>query len=227
MGFFKSFMTNPNQNTEKNQSKDEDLEKSKLLDEFLKLIKERYAMADEANFFLEQSGVSSINIAVTNQRDFISHFVSFLNTENIEEKKAQINFAEEHLRRAIIEPYQIKLDLLKESIADNYILIKKQYGLTDTENDPIVSDIKDIEVLYDKGRRSKSQNYWNDELKEGIKSFVLGFEKASLLNEKLEKIIYEKRLAEENKKQLNFTNLQKTIFFLLGVFATYLISFLL
>ena len=50
-----------------------------IIERFLTLIQEKFHQVDEANYFLELNlGQSGINIAITNQRDVLTHLVTIL-----------------------------------------------------------------------------------------------------------------------------------------------------
>ena len=83
-----------------------------VIADFLVLYRDKYPIVNKASYFLEiQQGVSAINIAITNQRDAMSHLVSVLNHPEwtVEQQRQQIANAEEHLRRAAMEPYDVAL----------------------------------------------------------------------------------------------------------------------
>ena len=57
---------------ESNQSKILGVDRS-IIEEFLILIRDKYPLVDYANYFLEtHTGASGVNIALANQRDFIT-----------------------------------------------------------------------------------------------------------------------------------------------------------
>src|SRR5947209_18289498 len=94
------------------------------VERFLLLIRDNYKKADKATFFLEQrSGIVNIQ-GITNMRDVLSHLVTLLDPATPDGKwEEQLGNAEEHLRRAIIEPYEIALNELTvkfEELYDRY-----------------------------------------------------------------------------------------------------------
>ncbi len=50
-----------------------------VIESFLRLLRDKYRLADTANFFLEHNeNTSGISVAITNQRDVVSHFITAL-----------------------------------------------------------------------------------------------------------------------------------------------------
>ncbi|MCP4681071.1 MAG: hypothetical protein GY864_01895 [Desulfobacterales bacterium] len=55
-----------------------------IIEKFLFMMKVKYPLVDYANYFLEsRTGASGVNIAMANQRDFISHFCTILNNHSL------------------------------------------------------------------------------------------------------------------------------------------------
>jgi hypothetical protein len=165
---------------------------------FLKLIRDKYSVVDEANYFLEsRTGASGVNIALVNQRDFTSHLCTLLNNKKLlpEEQYAQLNSAEEHLRRAIIESYQrsvnIKIisinELIKEykkRVIPNINKSKELAGAPDWLH--ISKKLNEIRDLRNIGRKSKSRNQWDEIWENGVKAFIDAFDQADNLEIELE-----------------------------------------
>jgi hypothetical protein len=72
----------------------------RILVRILELLRDKYPLADKANYFLERQGYSGINTTITNQRDAISHLVTLLADHTLDHdgQLAQLHNAEEHLR---------------------------------------------------------------------------------------------------------------------------------
>jgi len=87
-----------------------------LIERFLVLFRDNYREVDLATLFLEQSeGISNAQ-GFLNVRDAMSHFVTALSMETPKEKRTeQLATCEEHLRRAILEPYETTLNARKSS----------------------------------------------------------------------------------------------------------------
>lgn len=171
-----------NENNEKIIGVDRD-----ILVGFLELIRDRYGVADEANFFLEvNTGESGINIGITNQRDVLSHLVTLLKECNnktnfsLDEQRAQLNNAEEHFRRAIIEPYEYAVDLKIDEFAGVYRRFQWQShiplasycvsGLPATES--IISRFTAIKKKRTDARAAKRENSWSATWEAGVKKII-------------------------------------------------------
>lgn len=199
-----------------------------LLVNFLSLIKDRYSLADEANFFLEQSGISSISVAIANQRDAVSHFVSFLSnpgTDKEDYRKHQLSAAEEHLRRAIIEPYQLAVDLKKRELLDlyeDYLTIpQNEQPLSTKEIDAIINTVIEKTI---QGRKAKTANSWSNEWKQGVISFLDAFKLLSKTISAIKPSVYKKR-EQINLKQTRKSFITATMITLfLGILVGMLIS---
>jgi len=90
-----------------------------ILEKFLILVRDRYHEVDQANYFLESNtNISGSNIAMANQRDFLSHLCTILRKPELtkQEQLDQISTAEEHSRRAIIESYQLSVSVKQKNI---------------------------------------------------------------------------------------------------------------
>lgn len=168
-----------------------------IIIKFLELIRDKYPSVDKANYFLERSGISGINIAIVNQRDALSHFCTLLVDSSLtpDEKLGQVYVAEEHLRRAVIESYQKALTLKLLSVQEFYEKYKNevvpyQKSYQDLGSSPNINNIKDtlrnINTLGDKGRSVKSRNKWDDEWEEGINYYLEAFLEAEKLEDTLE-----------------------------------------
>ena len=168
-----------------------------IIERFLEMIRDKYALVDKANFYLEQSGISGIGIAVTNQRDFVSHLATILNNNGSmteQEQFAQLSAGEEHLRRAIIESYQnaVKMKLLNvvnllEQYKDNVFPRRNELNLgviPDTRN--YREKLREINELRKHGRRAKAFNQWDEQWEAGVDSYVEAFLKSEQLEEELE-----------------------------------------
>lgn len=192
-----------------------------LLEKFLCLIRDHYHIVDKANFFLERhSRYSGTNIGMSNQRDAVSHFVSFLsNTEvrDVEDRKAQISAAEEHLRRAILEPYQFAVASELETIRGLEEEFQRYYRYM--MPNPVLSlqqlssRISRIREHYDRGRESKSLNLWNEDWEAGIESFVLAMDDAKILIDELRTRIDEALIIRKEKD----SRVSKVVLLVLGL----------
>jgi len=165
-----------------------------LLMRFLVLVRDNYRKADKATFFLERrAGVTSLQ-AVTNLRDVLSHLATFLGSDTpIQSRPEQLANAEEHLRRAIIEPYELAIGNVTEKFTPLYEKYKarllpiteRHTALTMAPNQVQVEvELGEIRKLVEKGKNAKGNNRWNDEWEEGVQAWRAAYDKfASLLSE--------------------------------------------
>lgn len=158
-----------------------------IIERFLTLVRDKYPRVDEANYFLELNlGTSGINVAISNQRDVLSHLVTLLTNSDLsrEDKLAQIADAEEHLRRAIIESYEQAVSLK----LDQFIKVKAEYETTVLllkGNSPLLASAPDltsinarlrtITELREKGRATKARNRWDAEWENGVENLIAAF----------------------------------------------------
>lgn len=167
-----------------------------LIETFLRLIQENYKKADEATFFLEQrTGVSNVQ-GIANVRDVLSHLVTLLNPDTPDDKrKEQISNAEEHLRRAIIEPYETALNELTIKFAELYQNHKQfvepikdeQMLLRGAPNAvSIEASLRAIQALTSIGRAAKAKNIWDPSWEEGVTHFIDAYDKLSALYVQIE-----------------------------------------
>jgi hypothetical protein len=163
-------------------------------------------------FFLEhRSGVVNLQ-GITNVRDVLSHLVTLLDPETPETRREeQISNAEEHLRRSIIEPYEIAVN---DSIGKFEPLYKeyKRRVLPEVAGNAILAgapnlvsidaSLREIGELMVKGRVAKGKNLWTNEWEEGVRSFITAFENLSDLLKSVEEYHYKFDQFERNNKQV-------------------------
>lgn len=192
-----------------------------FVEKFLLLIRDRYPLADKANYFLELNArTSGINIAIANQRDFLSHLCTLLSNPELSEKEklAQLNTAEEHLRRACMEPYAKAVSLILRDVFTLFgeykktVLPLKKVDSTFTSA-PHVSKIefklKEINRLREKGREAKRRNIWDKEWEEGQKSFIEAYEESHQLLIMLEDYLIRAQNTKTHDKQITMSKKQK------------------
>lgn len=178
---------------------------------FLELLKHKYRLADEANLFLEQNTkISGISVAITNQRDVIGHLITLLTEAGLsrDEQMAQVATSEEHLRRAILESYQITVDTTWERV-EKLIETYKQIVLPLQDN-PILKSGPDLNNINSRllninkhrhrGRIAKGQNLWDEKWEEGPKAFIDAFKKLRELEIILEQYIIRATQIREDKE---------------------------
>jgi hypothetical protein len=157
-----------------------------IVEQFLALILEKYPKVDEANYFIEHNvHTSGINVAITNQRDVLSHLCTVMSQNGMSrtEKIAQIALAEEHFRRAIIESYERAATILNDMVLrqlDTYKsevlpIANQSVMLSAPTLESLRSGFQQIAALRDKGRKAKARNQWDAEWEEGVASLVKAF----------------------------------------------------
>lgn len=183
--------------TEGNQDLDKVCGVSRIqIEQFLTLIRDNYKKADKATFFLEQrTGVVNLQ-GITNVRDVLSHLVTLLNPDTPEDKRhEQLGNAEEHLRRAIIEPYEIALNELTvkfELLYKNYKtrVLPIQAKHTTLQNAPnavsVEATLEEIRDHTSQGRAGKAKNLWDPEWEQGVANFIDAYDKLFKLYTNLE-----------------------------------------
>ncbi|MFA7062040.1 MAG: hypothetical protein WC156_14630 [Pedobacter sp.] len=157
-----------------------------IIERFLLLLKDKYALVDKANYFLESQGVSGINIGMANQRDVLSHLCTILDRPELtyDEQVGQLASAEEHLRRAILESYQKGCTKKLSDFMDTYkqyetiVLPLKTQDVSLTSAPSMESlhvRLEEVQKLRSAGRAAKAQNKWDNEWETGVVSLVEAF----------------------------------------------------
>ncbi|HTS78571.1 MAG TPA: hypothetical protein VMG40_20340, partial [Bryobacteraceae bacterium] len=99
-------------------------EEKEIFLRFLLLIRDNYRKADKAAHFLERRANIVNTSSMANLRDVLSHMATLLDPRTPPDRRRdQLASAEEHLRRAIIEPYEIGLGDLTQKwvpVYDSY-----------------------------------------------------------------------------------------------------------
>ena len=129
-------------------------------------------------------------------RDVLSHLVTLLDPATPPDKwEEQLGNAEEHLRRAIIEPYEIALNELTVKFEELYEKYKQQVlpvkdKHTVLRNAPnsvsIEATLQKIRENTSNGRYGKAKNLWNPEWEAGVTSFIAAYDGLSSLYSSLE-----------------------------------------
>jgi len=178
---------------------------------FLILIRDNYRKADKATFFMERRAGVMNPCAVYNLRDVLSHFATFLDPETpTEDRPDQLASAEEHLRRAIIEPYEIGLaDLIKrleplyEKYKARFLPIKDRHtALSAAPNQvQVEAALGEINELVQKGKNAKSNNRWDPEWEAGVKGLPEAYEKLVSLHSEMESYWYKYEQLKRDRLQ--------------------------
>lgn len=196
-----------------------------LLEEFLVLLRDKYKIADAANYFLEsRAGISGSNVAVANQRDTLSHLVSFLSDpeqKTEQDRRDQIAAAGEHLRRSVIESYQYAVHDNMGKLSELVDEYKKTVLLSSRElkGAPTYEAIKirksAITKLAEEGRNAKARNVWDEQWEEGVKKLIKAYEETDRLIDELEKYHLRAEQISQNKKnsRLAYTGIILSVLF--------------
>ena len=200
-----------------------------ILIKFLELIRDKYPLADKANYFLEtELGESGINIATTNQRDVLSHLVTLVKGNFDRQKQIeQLSNAEEHFRRAIFEPYEEAINLkIKDLLKQIEVykeaalpLIGKVNGFNNCpDNVQINARIRGIQENRARSREAKSENLWNEKWEEGVKLAISTFREVRSMEEDIENCILKAHalLKEQEEKEERKHSIWESRYFGIG-----------
>ena len=84
--------------------------KFEYLEQMIRLIRERYSIVKKGTKYLENLEREYDLTALANIRDFVSHIETVFREDICDrEREANLDQSEEHLRRALVEPYQTAL----------------------------------------------------------------------------------------------------------------------
>jgi hypothetical protein len=194
----------------------------KLVETFLELIRDNYKKADAASLFLEQRTGKANVYGITNLRDVLSHLATLLNSGTPEEKRQeQLTNAEEHLRRAVVEPYETALNTLTVQFDDLYEKYKRDVlpvqdrfpGLQAAPNTgSIEAQLEEVRGLTSNGRLAKAKNLWDPEWEVGVASFIEGYKKLADLHRLLEEYCFKQaQLARDEKNQAELVSLRQQL----------------
>jgi hypothetical protein len=173
-----------------------------LLFRFLGLIRDNYKKADKSAHFLERKAGVTNTCGITNLRDVLSHFATLLDPHTPQAKRRdQIANAEEHLRRAIIEPYEIGLASLTDKFKPTYetyrekvIPIRNTDGFrTAPGRSQIDGRLADIDESAEKGKSAKGKNLWDDDWEDGVAGLIDAFDQLTDLHNEIEDWIFKYR----------------------------------
>lgn len=169
-------------------------ENKEILETVISLIKEKYPLLQRALIYCEEISGEKPTVAFNNIRDFLSHLRTVFSRWDAtpEDKRKQLAQAEEHLRRAIIEPYELasKVEIGKlEKTYERYIEAVPKLGHKMNPTPPTIQEIQSrlnlIYELREKGREAKSENNWTQVWEEGIGQFIKTIEIAQEWDGKL------------------------------------------
>jgi hypothetical protein len=173
-----------------------DEEERRLLDRFLVTIRHDYRLADKAVFYLERKAGIQYMAAVANLRDVLSHLATFLDPATQRAKRAeQLATAGEHLRRSIIDSYEVALADLEVKFQKLYEQYR-EFLLPVSERDAalsrapnsvqIESTLTEVEALIQNAREAKCSNSWDDSWEDGIAGYPAAYDKLEKLYSEME-----------------------------------------
>ncbi len=158
-----------------------------IIEKILMMIQEKFPAFNDGTYYMAAKFNLDNDIGYHNLRDMLTHFeAAILKTKTHEERNTQIILAEEHLRRALVEPYELvanmKLDdarqLFKEFIERQLSASKKdKVLLIEVEELKIEEKFKEIGALLVSAREKKAVNLWNDEWERSVEEFTFAADK--------------------------------------------------
>jgi len=157
-----------------------------ILERMIDLLRERYSAASVALTFLEVMTQEYDIVGLANQRDVLSHFASICAPSKARrEREENLANAEEHLRRAIVEPYQTAVEVRLDRFISEYDfydrkLVKKEKSVKldkIVNHDYIREEIETIKELLKEGRDKKNCNIWDTKWEEAVRCFTIAYEK--------------------------------------------------
>ena len=209
----------------------------KHLEWLVTIIRDKYSAVKSGVKYLENMEGEYDLTALANIRDFLSHIeTSFKHNIHDKEIEANINQAEEHLRRALVEPYHTALDVKLQKFLDEYreyeeamLPNEAKYGLSEiTDHNAIRHDIHRINTFLNEGRKRKGGNLWDNSWEEGVENFVQGYELAIELHNNLkeykEHYYINKYTYDKNAQQKRMAIFLAIFAMIVGVFFTAIFS---
>jgi len=210
------------------------------LDRFLVLIRDSYEKADLANLFLEKNcqDPPTVNVAaLANLRDVLSHFATFLRHDQaIEKRNEQLINATEHLRRAILEPYELtyrdnvrRFRPLFQQYVEELLPEKDQYPFlfSAPTRQNVESRLNALHAEAEKGRLAKRNNAWVPDWEAGIACYIRAFEDLKVLVREVEEHLYKFKIAKTQKHgvRLHYLGIVVAIlFFVLGEYQFHVVG---
>jgi hypothetical protein len=194
---------------------------NEIVNKIIKMIQEKYPQFNLGTYFLATLGYDN-DIGFRNIRDMLTHINSAISKGlSFHDREIQIAYAEEHLRRALVEPYEVGAsEEFKKTreLYDKFVVLvssvrkKDKHFLKAPAETQIIEQFHHIHLHMLKGREKKAANLWNSEWEQAIIEFMDATEEAQELNKKLEADI-------ELLSNLNL-NRQSRRYFLWGLIAT-------
>jgi len=151
-------------------------------------------------------------------------------------REDQILLAEEHLRRALVEPYELGAnETLAEAknLFDEYdeLIIKtkakEKEFFPSAIDETIRHKFRDIQILMTSGREKKTANLWNNEWEKAVEAFTDAADKAFDLKDILKiRIEVLKRIHTDRRSKIYFiwAIVATIIVGLMGIFITLIVA---
>jgi hypothetical protein len=196
-----------------------------LIVRILKMIRDKYYSFDLGTYFLADLGYENA-IGFHNIRDMLSHIRTAITENNgltLRQREDQLTLAEEHLRRALVEPYEIgaaeefkKARELYEKLQDLVKFLRKgdKHFINGPADENITSQFRSIKKHLEVGRKKKAANLWNAEWEEAVFEFITVTKETQELIDVLQ--------AEINLLTYSNVNKQSRIYFIWAMTATIL-----
>lgn len=168
-----------------------------ILKDFLELFRDNYEKTNIATHFLEQNeGVSNAQ-GIANIRDSLSHFTSALQPNStFTQRREHVTSAEEHLRRAIIEPYEravnhklTKFHALNADYRRDVIpLISRDSRYVNApEESRITAVLDEVKAFLSRARNTKGKSFRDPDWQEGVLGLIEGYNLLVNLSDSVEK----------------------------------------
>jgi hypothetical protein len=177
-------------------------EEKEIFFRFLILVRDNYRKADKAAHFLERRANVVNTASMANLRDVLSHMATLLDPRTPALRRSdQLASAEEHLRRAIIEPYELGLGELTQKfgpVYDSYrgrvIPLMETEGFRTAPNRVEIDNrLRDVDDLAEKGKYAKGRNLWDEEWEAGIEALIEAYDQLSSLHHEIEEWVFKSR----------------------------------
>jgi hypothetical protein len=209
------------------------------LERFLRLIRDGYPKAELATIFLEErAGITNVQ-SMANVRDALSHLATFLDPIlDFDKRNEQVANAEEHFRRAIIEPYQIAVEDITAKVAELYekykeflLPVKDRHpSLQGAPNEVQVNaKLREVQNAVQRAREAKGRNRWDEQWESGVQSYISAFDLLKEVHSDLETYWYRFEQSKTDKRHtlLHVWGIVATaIALVLGVVVSYLLYLL-
>jgi hypothetical protein len=208
-----------------------------LLVRFLVLIRDNHKKANAAHVFLEQRTGTSNVYGIANLRDVLSHLATFLGDGlSLEKRREQLANGEEHLRRAIVEPYETALNSRTVHFEDLYakyrrqvIPIKDRHAVLRMAPNvvSVEATLDEIRALTANGKDAKLRNLMDPEWEAGVVNIVDGYKKLDDLTREVEGYYdkWEQLRMDRHSRRLAVLSIVLTLLVgALGIWVSYLLS---